>query len=234
MLCKREIAGQQSHGTVPVHALPSILTITSYWPGREAYAGVFNFWLRDRLDAPQHEEPSQQRRPLQRCATTSRTSRENRSCPHVAISLVNPSVCRQQRGETEPSAPCLPPVSTTAPHLSSSLPPPAKWERTWKLSRLRRRNFRASAAARCLRFAPPAARFFARPSRDCRPLGNLSGGRQQRDGTPPCLPLVSTTAPHLSSASRDEPLRCPPVGPEFARGFTRPPPTKPRGGDNGG
>ena len=33
---------------------------------------------------------------------------------------MNTSVCRQQRGETESSAPCLPPVlSTTAPHLSA-------------------------------------------------------------------------------------------------------------------
>ena len=68
------------------------------------------------LTSPQHEHHAQQRHPLQRPATT---PRENRSDTHVAISLVNPSSCRQQRGETRPSAPCLPPVSTTAPHLSS-------------------------------------------------------------------------------------------------------------------
>ena len=71
-----------------------------------------------RLSAPQYGEHAQSHHPLQRPATT---SRENRSCPHVAISLVNPSVCRQQRGETSPSAPCLPPMSTTAPHLSPGL-----------------------------------------------------------------------------------------------------------------
>ena len=168
-------------------------------------------------------------------ATTSCTSRENRSCPHVPISLMNPTVCcRQQRGETEPSAPCLPPVSTTAPHLSST-------------SRVLRRignevgNFRASAAET---FAPPPPQgvFVSRLRRrkvfsltKLRRLAALSSGicpAVASSGTgknSPLPPAGVDYRSHLSSASRDEPLRCPPAGPDsFARGFTRPPPTKPR------
>ena len=82
--------------------------------------------LRDGRPGPQRKHHPHQRHPLQRPATA---SRENRSCPHVAISLVNPSVCRQQRGETVSSAPCLPPVlSTSAPHLFRPRPPASRPE----------------------------------------------------------------------------------------------------------
>ncbi len=77
--------------------------------------------LPDRPPSARMTPIDRQRHPPQRPATT---SCKNRSC-HVAISLVNTSVCRQQPGETESSAPCLPPVSTIACSASACPRPPA-------------------------------------------------------------------------------------------------------------
>ncbi len=86
-----------------VHTTSLIAILISALSG--VHVALVKTALRGSRTGPEREHHPHQGHPLQRPATT---SCENRSCPHVAISLVNPSVCRQQRGETVSSPPASP------------------------------------------------------------------------------------------------------------------------------